>query len=228
MTSGNDPHSLILTEGSSREAVASAGQNSWERLKRYAEEEKQKRKAEEDAAAARRADYIRAHLPELVKASQLRALRSHPDLSVPNSVLNQKFVAAYRELQAKNDPMLEDPNWPEILAGDTPPSLSLPNFAPQIPATTATLGGLPETRTWRTPRPPYPTQARMSHLTGTTTVRVTTDASGSVSSVQILKSAGSAILDSSTQGFVKMNWKGPPNSTRDTSFDYRLQDSGGQ
>ena len=77
--------------------------------------------------------------------------------------------------------------------------------------------------TWSLPHPPYPAQARMSHVTGTTTVRVTTDASGRVSNVTIVKSAGSAILDSSTQGYVRNNWHGPPNATRETSFEYRLQ-----
>ncbi len=89
--------------------------------------------------------------------------------------------------------------------------------------TTGTPGGLKVGGTWRTPHPPYPAQARMSHVVGTTTVRITTDASGNVSSVVIVKSAGSAILDSSTQGYVKMNWKGPPNGTKDTTFEYRLQ-----
>ena len=89
--------------------------------------------------------------------------------------------------------------------------------------TTGTPGGLKVGVGWRTPHPPYPAQARMSHVTGVTRVRFTTDASGSVSSVVIVKSAGSAILDSSTQGYVKMNWKGPPNSTKEQEFEYRLQ-----
>jgi protein TonB len=76
---------------------------------------------------------------------------------------------------------------------------------------------------WKTPHPPYPAQARMAHVTGSTSVRITTDASGTVTSVVITKSAGSAILDSNTQSYVKMNWKGPPNSTHDTEFVYQLQ-----
>lgn len=75
---------------------------------------------------------------------------------------------------------------------------------------------------WSTPHPGYPQQARMSHVTGTTTVHVTTDASGGISSVVITKSAGSAILDSSTQGYVRANWHGPPNASKDVSFEYRL------
>ena len=89
---------------------------------------------------------------------------------------------------------------------------------------TGTPGGLKVSSVgWKTPHPPYPAQARMSHVTGTTTVRITTDGSGSVSSVVIVKSAGSALLDSSTQGYVRNNWKGPPNSSHDTTFEYRLQ-----
>ncbi len=86
---------------------------------------------------------------------------------------------------------------------------------------TGTPGGAKiSTVGWKTPHPPYPMQARMSHITGSTSVKFTTDASGSVSSVVIVKSAGSAILDNSTQSFVKMNWKGPPNSTHQTEFVY--------
>ena len=88
---------------------------------------------------------------------------------------------------------------------------------------TGTPGGVKVSGTWVTPHPPYPAQARMSHVTGTTTVHITTDATGRVSNCSIVKSAGSPLLDSSTQGYVKNNWKGPPNSSHDTTFEYRLQ-----
>ena len=76
---------------------------------------------------------------------------------------------------------------------------------------------------WSSPHPPYPAAARASHITGTTTVSYTTDASGHVSSVNITQSAGNAILDHYTQMYVKENWKGPPNSSHSTTFEYRLQ-----
>lgn len=75
----------------------------------------------------------------------------------------------------------------------------------------------------RTPKPPYPYQARAARLTGTCIVRVTTDASGSVSSVVVTKSSGSGILDSSATGFIKGNWKASPNSTFSKPIDYVLK-----
>ncbi len=76
---------------------------------------------------------------------------------------------------------------------------------------------------WKTPHPPYPAAARASHITGTTTVSYNTDASGNVTSVSITQSAGNAVLDHFTQVYVKDNWKGPPNSSHSTTFEYRLQ-----
>ncbi len=81
----------------------------------------------------------------------------------------------------------------------------------------------PTATEWKTPSPNYPAQARMSRVQGTTKVRVSTDATGNISSVVIVKSVGSAILDANTQGWAKMNWHGPANATRDVEFAYRLQ-----
>ena len=89
--------------------------------------------------------------------------------------------------------------------------------------TTGKPGGLKVSNVgWRNPTPPYPAQARMAHLQGSSSVHFTTDASGSVSSVVIVKSAGSAILDSNTQNYVKMNWKGPPNASKTVEFVYQM------
>ena len=76
---------------------------------------------------------------------------------------------------------------------------------------------------WKTPKPPYPYQARAAHLTGVSTVRITSDASGHISSVVIVKSAGSGLLDSNTQSFIKANWVGPANATYTKEVEYRLQ-----
>ena len=91
---------------------------------------------------------------------------------------------------------------------------------------TGNPGGLkvgPQNQGWRTPHPGYPVAARASHITGTTTVHYTTDASGNVSSVNITQRAGNAILDHYTEEWVKSNWHGPPNSSNSTTFEYRLQ-----
>ena len=81
----------------------------------------------------------------------------------------------------------------------------------------------PQNQGWRIPKPGYPAAARASHITGSTTVHVTTDASGNISAVTITQRAGNAILDHYTEEYVKSNWHGPPNSSRDTSFVYQLQ-----
>ncbi len=76
---------------------------------------------------------------------------------------------------------------------------------------------------WFIPKPPYPAQARAAHIQGDTTVSITTDGSGRVASVEVTKSAGNAILDFNTKSYVRDNWKGPPNSTKSTTFSYVMQ-----
>lgn len=76
---------------------------------------------------------------------------------------------------------------------------------------------------WSTQKPPYPYAARASHVQGSTVVRVTTDASGRVAEVVIVKSTGNALLDANTQTHVRSFWKGPPNATRTTEFVYQLR-----
>ena len=83
-------------------------------------------------------------------------------------------------------------------------------------------GGGSATKGWTTPTPIYPAAARASHIQGSTTVEVTTDASGNIASVTVIKSAGSPILDFNTKSYVKNNWKGPPSSTRTREFSYVL------
>ena len=76
--------------------------------------------------------------------------------------------------------------------------------------------------TWVMPHPPYP-RTSLSQPTGATTVRITTDASGRVSNVVILKSVGSPILDNQTESYVRMNWHGAANASRTTEFVYQLR-----
>ena len=80
--------------------------------------------------------------------------------------------------------------------------------------------------TWVLPNPRYPAQALASHIRGDTTVRVTTNASGAISSCVVVKSAGSAILDNNSQQYAQMNGKGPPNSTYTRTFSYVPPGSG--
>ncbi len=75
---------------------------------------------------------------------------------------------------------------------------------------------------WKTPKPPYPAQAKAMRAQGETAVTFSTDGGGNVTSVTISKSAG-AILDNYTRSYVRSNWKGPPNATKTTSFVYQLR-----
>ena len=82
--------------------------------------------------------------------------------------------------------------------------------------------GTPGKVGWKLPTPPYPTQLRAMRITGSGTAKITTDASGSVSNIEITQSAG-AQLDNALRSFARSNWKGPPNSSRSQPFTYRLQ-----
>ncbi len=122
MASGDDPSSMIHTVNSEDESVAAAGLRGLDELQRFKEEQAAKagaaKKAAEAEEAARKATYIRQHLPEMVKQSQARALKVHPDLGVASSALNKKFVERYKVLQAEKSPRLQEPEWPEKLADE--------------------------------------------------------------------------------------------------------------
>ena len=232
MTSGTDPASLIHATNSENESYAAAGKAGLLDLLKFKDERAAEKQAAQKVAderlAAKKAAFVHQHLPELVKQSQARALAKHPDLGKAGTETNKKFITDYQRLQTSHDPTLDDPAWPEKLVGDTPPPIEYPYFPPDPTPTPA-----PQVRTdprigpqddnWRTPHPPYPAAARASHITGTTTVNYSTDASGNVSSVSISQSAGNSILDHFTEVYVKDNWKGPPNSSHSTTFEYRLQ-----
>lgn len=86
-----------------------------------------------------------------------------------------------------------------------------------------TPGGAKIGQGWKTPRPNYPYQARASRVQGSGSVRVSTNAAGSVISVTIAQSVGSGILDANTIAFAKSNWKGPPNATTTVPITYQLR-----
>lgn len=94
-----------------------------------------------------------------------------------------------------------------------------------VPSAARTAGPVVKSAgTWHTSaKPPYPPQARASHITGSGTVRITTDASGRVVSASVAQSAGNGILDYAITGFAKANWSGPPNSSTTVPFTFRLQ-----
>ena len=64
---------------------------------------------------------------------QARAVLKHPDLRVPNSALNQQFVAAVAARRQSNPGFFTDPRWPLLLADELapPPAVASP---PPIPS----------------------------------------------------------------------------------------------
>jgi TonB family protein len=113
---------------------------------------------------------------------------------------------------------------PNAKRGDHPQA-GVVGGVPHAEKTTGTPGyaHLGSIAHWSHPKPPYPAQARMSHIEGSGSVRVTTDGSGNVVSAVIVQSVGSGLLDFNTTSFAKANWKGPPNSTVVVPITYRLQ-----
>lgn len=86
--------------------------------------------------------------------------------------------------------------------------------------TTGTPGGQ-TIGTWRTPKPPYPNAALISHIQGSGEVRIATDAAGNMKEVTVTRPI-SPLLDANTRSFARANWKGPPNSTRTVPVIYRI------
>lgn len=138
----------------------------------------------------------------------------------------------------------EDPDFAQIPTPIPPPRRATPSRAvtavrttsPQPDARSAATGqpptGMPGgpsigaanvAAAWVMPHPPYPHVSAGGRPTGSTTVRIITDASGRVSNVVIVKSTGNPLLDNQTQIFVRMNWHGPPNASRTTEFVYEIR-----
>ena len=57
-------------------------------------------------------------LAQEVAASQLRAIDKYPELAVPNSEINLRFVFRYKNLVAEKSTRLQDSRWPEKLADE--------------------------------------------------------------------------------------------------------------
>lgn len=83
-------------------------------------------------------------------------------------------------------------------------------------------GGAPGGIRPRTPKPPYPFQARVAKLTGSGICRVTFDAAGRVMGAVMIQSIGNTLLDNNTASYARANWSGQPNSVADVPVTYRL------
>ena len=62
--------------------------------------------------------------------SQKRAVSLYPQLTVADSPLNQEFLRRHNSLKASNDPMLQNPDWPELVAKQSSDAISAPAQAP--------------------------------------------------------------------------------------------------
>jgi protein TonB len=56
------------------------------------------------------------------------------------------------------------------------------------------------------PQPGYPYEARLRHQTGTVSIGIQFDATGSAADVEVLQSSGVPVLDSSTRSFIHTHW----------------------
>lgn len=85
------------------------------------------------------------------------------------------------------------------------------------------LTGKPGGGHWSTPTPGYPYQARASHVTGSGSVRISTNGSGEVISASMASSTGNGILDATAISAAKSRWHGPPNATTTVPITFKLQ-----
>ncbi len=80
-----------------------------------------------------------AATPHPAREAQARAAAAYPGLKLPNSALNKKFVALYKESQAMDPALLSRPDWPLQLAERAVVSLggaALPRSTPSAQART--------------------------------------------------------------------------------------------
>ena len=152
-----------------------------------------------------------------------------PEVSVPSDPLPSEVVPEMSDLSDATPPPRprQVPSRtanPSAMANSTRATPGTSGAPTGNPGSTAGVPGSGRTgaQGWKMPKPPYPMALRTTGLQGATTLRITTDANGNVTAVEIIRSAGNALLDHNTQVYVREFWKGPPNATRTTEFVYQL------
>jgi hypothetical protein len=88
----------------------------------------------------RTAEQARAEKPPLPqfatqKEAEQYAMEQFPELAIPHSPFNERFLALYRQCKSANAPLLQDPSWPVQLAKKTDALLK----QKEIPGLEATL-----------------------------------------------------------------------------------------
>lgn len=75
------------------------------------------------------------------------------------------------------------------------------------------------------PQPPYPSWAKARGITGSVTLSVTHDATGTITRVRILATCGDSQLDSYTSAFIQRRWRFPAGvaQTHNQQVIYKLR-----
>jgi hypothetical protein len=62
--------------------------------------------------------FATSHAPaqETVEQWKAKAIEKYPDIAIPGSLFNKQFVAEYRRRQATDPKLLENPQWPMLIA----------------------------------------------------------------------------------------------------------------
>ncbi len=126
---------------------------------------------------------------------------------------------------AEPTPVLRPPSPPRPAAVTPPstrprPAVGRPNGNPNALPTKPSVGT--GGGTWSTPKPAYPFQARRMRLQGSGGVRVTTDATGRITSATMSPSIH-PLLDATALAYARTAWKGPPNTTRVVPITFQLE-----
>lgn len=79
-------------------------------------------------------------LAQQVVDSKLRAIEKYPDLAVPNSEINSRFIFRYKKLVEEKSARLQDPTWPEKLAEECAAAAATGAKGKKITQASATRG----------------------------------------------------------------------------------------
>ena len=134
-----------------------------------------------------------------------------------------RFIATDTAWAAAEDDRVQRDKATAVMAQKRAETQGIADAFGAIPPAALILTPTPRPGPTHLPNPPYPLQARAAHITGSGTARATFDASGHCSNVEIVQSAGSAILDMNTKSYGKANWVGPAGQTVTIPVTYRLQ-----
>ena len=100
-----------------------------------------------------------------------------------------------------------------------PPDLRIPGQAPTALRIDSRPEGISKATGGFRPDPVYPDEARVERLTGQATIWIRIAADGRISSAELKKSSGHAVLDRAALEVVKRRWRFPPGTDRFYEWD---------